>query len=513
MRIIINNSVYIKKEKNTNYGDDFITDNDDYCLGLSGIILNQYNKEDILKALVSGNSQKRFKGSYVMWLYDKRSGMLYVSNDLLSKQYVYYYEDNGLILINTSFFSLCSDLRDNGRTPHINYNAVRSFLDERIFEDNITYEENTFFLTAYSYLVVDCNKKALEVRSVRIPSIMDTKGLSEQEIIKEMDMRFSEACKLQWKKNEQSGKSQVITISGGMDSRAVVLRMIRQNTGIKPRTFTYAQSRSRDAKISRKTTKRLGLENTFIPLDKCEFVYLKDEIIDANEGQMYYLGSTGAILMAKLLKDDRNVGIVHTGFGGGEILGDICIDGGDSEICKGQNEIPINQKRNLGDIRRCLNFQKTTSHYFFAMSPFLDEDFFEYVMCIPFEMRKGRKIYIDWYKQCMNSAFPSRQNYSRIAKAIERRRLLLLDKLGIRNRGDMNPIQYWYEAVPHVREFLEQSWQHDIEQLKDEKDLVHMLNQSFDSGVVQKFSVLTVSGAVLRMKGLNSSGTSGEKNS
>ncbi len=500
MKLVINSEIMICEGNNFGPNDDISFSQEEGCLGLSGIVLNNVPKaEEIQKNIVDGTIQKHYKGSYVAWFYDKKNELVYISNDLLSKQSVYFYQEDGLILVNTSLFDLCADLRANGRSPHVNLEAVKYFCNENVFCEDMTYERNTFFLTAYSYLIIDCLKKSLDVKRLPVPQMKSAGSISDNEALREMEKLFTEACELQWKKNTQYGKDQLITVSGGMDSRAVLLHMIKQNPDSQIMAYTYAQSGSGDEIIAKRLVEDLGIDSTFMPLDNCEFAYQRSEIIDANEGQMYYIGSTGAIMMAKATKG-KAAGIVHTGLGGGEIMGDICSMNGDT-IQEQYFGLTINQRKNLDDIRRCLNFQKTTANYFHAFSPFLYEDFFEYVMCLPISMRFHRKLYIKWYKYYMNSMFPSATSHSTILKAIKKVKVKLYKAIGKRNPLDMNPIQYWYDTQPKLREYLEKTWKHDCEMLSEQIDLLQILAKYFIGTAVQKFAVLTVTGSVLRMMG------------
>lgn len=367
----------------------------------------------------------------------------------------------------------------------------------------MTYEANTSFLTAYSYLVIDCREKTLEVKRLPIPKMKSAGEVSEGQAIEVLNRLFSEACRLEWEKNEAYGTDQIMTISGGMDSRAMFLRTTggRDKSGVK--TYTYAQSGSSDARISKRFAEQQQVKNTFIPLDNCEFVYLREEIIDANEGQMYYVGSTGAILIAKEMRLSKDrMGIVHTGLGGGEILGDACIADGDRVDGDGSG-ITVNQQRNLDDIRRCLNFQKTTVRYFSAFSPFLYEDFFEYAMCLPAEMRRKRKLYIEWYKKYMNSDFPSKERCSLIVNIFNRAVNKICRKLGQKSPLDMNPTKYWYRTQPKLREYISAAWENDCELLSGQEELLRVLKPYYERSVEGKFSALTVTASAIRILGLS----------
>lgn len=502
MRIVVEDNVFLSSGESIEPNDNFMVESDISTVGLSGIVLNtdSLSQDEIVNNITGGGTQKLYKGCYVMWYYDKKNKVIYIANDLLSKKSVYYYAKDGLILVNTSLFDLCSDMRTYSIMPEINMAAVEYFCLENVFYGDVTYVKDTFFLTAYSYLVIDCKRKELMVKQLPIPNMQKESSLTFDDATKKLEMLFSEGCELQWEKNRVYGKDQIMTLSGGMDSRAMLLHLIRKEGADSIHTYTYAQSGSNDSRIARKLADKLHIANTFIPLDECEFAFKRDEIINANEGQMFYIGSTGAILMGKMVKEKHNPGIVHTGLGGGEILGDMCVAGGDEHDI--EDVATINQRRNLDDIRRCLNFQKTTSRCFAAFSPFLYEDFFEYALTIPASMRMHRKLYIKWYKQYMHSNFPSVGSHSLVAKGINRVLIKLYKIIGKRNPADMNPIQYWYDTNSELRDYIDKTWTNDSAMLKEQGELLRLLEQFFEQNVVKKFAVLTVTGSVIRILGL-----------
>ena len=247
MKVVLDSHLDILNGEHTKPNDCFATECEDYSLGLFGIVLNntEMDSECIKKSLIKGETQKKYKGSYVMWLHDKTNQKIYVANDLLSKQSVYYYCKDGLVLINTSLFDLCADIRRKGRKPEINYEAVDYFVNSNVFYGDNTYEVNTHFLTAYSFLVIDCNTKKVTVKRMPIPKMKTINEISAEEAIDSLERLFSEGCHLQWQKNEIYKNDQIITISGGMDSRAVLLHLCKEDGFARIKSYTYAQSQER----------------------------------------------------------------------------------------------------------------------------------------------------------------------------------------------------------------------------------------------------------------------------
>lgn len=505
MKIIVNEEVYYSNEGHIIPNDNFTEETADYAWGLDGIVLNseKVNLELTKRSIMDGSIQRIYKGSYVLWFYDKQNKKIYIANDLLSKESVFYYTDESLILVNTSFYDLCADLRKNKRTPQINYKALEFFVDEKYFCDDTTYEEHTSFLTAYSYLVIDCEKKHLDINRIPVPQAKTESQCPEKETLAMIEKLFTEGCQLEWNKNVSYGTDQVASISAGMDSRATLIHLMRYgDTNIK--TYTYAQSGSTDANVARRWTKRNKLRNTFIPIEKCEFMYMRDEILKANEGQMYYIGSTGAILMAKLSCKVDKPGIVHTGLAGGEMFGDHFLPdrlGGNE---KNEHDITANQQENLNNVRRCLNFQKTTKTYFSAFSPFLYEDFFEYMLCLPYSIMKNRKLYKKWYRKYLGSDFPTARCHNVLIHTIDAIRDRIFKYLHIVNPTLMDPLQLWYDKNNDLQEHVRTTWEKDRAILKDNVTLIDFLEKQLNKkDFVHIFCALTISGTIIRIMGLD----------
>ena len=181
-----------------------------------------------------------------------------------------------------------------------------------------------------------------------------------------------------------------------------------------------------------------------------------------------------------------------------------------------------------------LTFQENTEHY----SPFTDVDFLEFCYSIPLNLRFGHKIYFDW----ILDKYPKAGDYvwektgqkphrfeNRIPKTM---RVLgyevphysepgfkkyvkgfVLRRMGLRKKDEkqktivqkspysMNPVDYWYDTNPAIKEFMESFWSEyndkiPYQQLHD--DMEHLFK---DCVVYDKLQCLSVLSAIKLIEG------------
>lgn len=458
------------------------------------------------------HAQRKYKGAWVAAYYDKQCQKVYICNDLLSKKAVFYYCTASLIIVDTSFFDLCAVLRERKITPQINQAAVKRMCEKGVFEGSLTYEENTKWLFPYMALKIDLDTLLIEEPTLPIPEMKRESDLEMESAVHTIEQLFSQACRQQWQLNKQVGTDQIVTLSGGMDSRATFYHMMKlareENCAI--HTYTYAQTKSLDETIPATLAKKNATKHRFIPLDDCRFLWKRDQIIRTNEGQTHYAGTTGAVLLAEEIKQNNIAFVVHTGLGGGEIFGDICRKEFDSQTVEfGSLTMTKNQWRNLNDMRVCLAFQLTTADVFSAISPFLDEEFFEYCMCLPTQWKLERKIYGKWYQAYMDTTVPITGTEKRIgarsfAGNLVRRIIKKLAKLtNHKTKYDMVPFSYWYAQNEKIREFTDDQFSKDISALANEGIDTACLSRYWKNDLVMRERVLTATYVWLQMLGKN----------
>lgn len=499
-------TVLEKTTKNPKFlSDNHITQVDSLLVCCEGFTLNaEPEAQEIARLHDSepGSLPYRYQGSYVIAVLDERTHSLAVVNDLFSKRSVYYYADKALFAFSTSFMDLYDMLTEKGIHLSLCQNGIESMLTSGSFSENYTYFEEIKYLMPYQWLHWD---NGLTIHELPMPKKICP--ATTEEVIETIDELFAKGVALQVKKNEDHSYQQTCSLSGGMDSRATFVYVHRLASPGALNTFTYSQSNSFDHTIAQRIARDSGAPNLFVPIDNGTFILDRERLLDYNEGQMYYCGTTG-LLGAVEKMDLATSGIVHTGLGGGEIMGDLLTAHSDECIEDPSSRYPTEGYcRNLNDFRTCLNFAKTASPFFETSSPFLFEEFYEYMLSLPSALKLSRRVYASWFSKKMPTPYPTTYFYGPIAKAgvlTRYRRLLsrLKARYRIPDRWNMNPFDQWWAENKTLRPFVYETFEDDMDKLSNvpaiDAALRERLTACFEKGLIDKLRVLTVTGMLSR---------------
>lgn len=497
---------------------------DERALFFQGYYIDKLNdgSEDsivpLLLSLLANDPEelpKKVFGTYCIFYHDNKGA--YIINDLLSKHSLYYFHNNEIVIFSDSFFGCLTLARKYNVSLTIDSLAIKMMNKHHIFYDDLTYVSEIKFLRPYEFIKI--NKNGVTVSTVEVPqenSSMDTAYAA-----KKCHELFSRGTKKEYEKNAAGGFQQILTLSGGMDSRTTFL--YGKSTGFgEQKCFCYAEPGSADFSIP---VMIAGMEHCsyyYHSIQNGDFILKRDVLAEANEGQFNYAGTTG--LYDSLAMYDRTQwGLIHTGLGGGEIMGDLCC--ADSELgwqsfiksleCdeKEQERIKaiknkyrsFNEFANLNDIRRCLNSQKVAKYFDCEYcSPFLYEPFFEFLLTVPYEIKKDRRLYLSWINTYMPTKYPStfklgaKNDFTYFVKRVIHHFLV---KSGGKTKYDMNPFQYWEKENPGLVEETQAIFEHDMKSISA-KDV--MMSKIFyhdwnNAGLLERTYILTATWAVCKM--------------
>lgn len=487
--------------------DGFQHEDDQFRVVFEGICLDELSSRDLISGFTAEPLPftHRLHGHYAFCVWNKQTNTLTVGNDLLSKQSLFYYYQEGFFAFATTFFDMVSLLKAENRTLTLNEKALEHMCEEGVFATHETYYKEVHFLLPYHSLQFDVDKLQFSLQKQQQPPLQ--KRVSSKQAVAKLDQLFREGCRLQVEKNQKNGYRQYLTLSSGMDSRMVFSYVmdILKDSGQDPSSvtlLTYAEKGSLDDTVSQAISEDYGCPRHFEDLSGGAFMMNRENILKQNEGQMYYAGSTGAYNALKAYSKQQ-MGLVHTGIGGGEIMGDIIHPEGDT--ARGSYYPLLNQEINIMDLRTCLNFEKTTSCFCKAVSPFLYEDFFEYVLTLPASLKRRRKLYSRWYLQASKINYPTTYFYGKVTEkssflSLLNRRIKNLFKkfTGRKDRFDMNPFFYWYKHHPELRSYLSATYEQDKQKLKGHVSakMLDAFDHAFAKDVFYKLRVLTASGTL-----------------
>lgn len=448
--------------------DNFTYENEKYKILVEGVLLNlkevkEKNSEDIFNVIIEAyekkNIERLFKGSYLICIIDKEMNNLSLINDLLSKKSLFYYKEEDFYF-STSFFNLVETLKKQKKALSIDNIGISMIKNFGRFYDDYTYLKEIKFLKPFNS-ILNGNLQVAQKKKVKI---------IEENVIETIDNLFEKAVALQYSKNKENGKIQVASISGGMDSKNLFLyaKKLGFNDDL---MFTYAEEKSLDFIIAKKIAKDYCIPFKYYSLQKGNFMFdLRKELCEMSECQMSYFGTTGLLYAIKDFSDP-NIGIIHTGIGGGELFGDILsIRDSNQEIenfvrkskleIKEENELLdkiVNQYQDYNDFikmnipREAPAFQKIVESKYEAMSPYLEEDFFEYMCNVDTKMLRGEKnyriLYCKWVDEKASNKYRTTKIRLKHNSSILRYPRAIIchikRKMNLKTKYDMNPFWYW----------------------------------------------------------------------
>jgi len=495
------------------------------CLNIEQMLLKLFDESKLVLTVL--------KGCYIVAILDKLTGRFYVYNDLLSKHSVFYHYDekSKTLLLSDSFFEVVSMMKAQCLPYTIDQLGVKMMMWHRMFYDDVTYIREIKFLRPFDYLVVENEKLELK----RIPREEMIGDISMEAAAGEMHKLFSKAVKLQYSKNQEYGYPQITTISGGMDSRSTFLYGLA--SGYTDQIgFCYGESSSKDFDCALQLTNKNNCQFFFHPIDNGNHLLERDEMCNANEAQAVYSGPSGTYDSLKFY-NTSGWGIVHTGLGGGEILGDMRVDENPSgldrvieqlkyRLGKGKKDRTwesfvsslrctdeerkrletfykdyndFNEFQSLCDMRRCLNSQKMGQAFGVEyVSPFLYEEFFCYMLRIPYSLTKGRQLYLYWQKKYNPRQFETPSTFqmgcrprNKAGYYIKRIYKYAVNRMGRKTKWDMNPAEHWMVTNLIISQSQQEWFDDDMRGIRSDSYLYRILRDSW-SDKSMRDSILTV---------------------
>ena len=470
-------------------------ENEDYLIHFDGVILNSTelkeslgcaNNQQILIQLYENYGAQlvlRAKGLYALTLWDKRAQKILITNDLMSRRPMFYCRDDRCVCYGSSYHDVLDILAWEGYTPAINMGALEHMLVRGYVNGNDTYLNQVLYLNAFESLVVDL--KAGTTQLVTHPMKVYDIPATQDGMIDKFDELFGAAVKLQFRKNAEYGYTQCVTLSGGMDSRSVLLSAYKQGFNKDIVCCNYAQSGSLDYSISQQIASDLCLDYVFYPMDAAVFVERLHDDLALNECMQAGIGATGARSIATLL-NTSNCGLIGLGICGGELMGDLIYKNwGEQSSCRVirvarrilrglWQELTHAQRKaedyvsDLQEYLCHLRASQNSAHMFLdkceCISPFMDEDVVMYVRQLNPGLICDRRFYTDWMLKHLPNPYITTSTCSPVGSSRLRIAFSTLKyRVFARHNGvgrfDMNPITHWFKVQPRHAEYCTKEYE------------------------------------------------------
>ncbi|MFX0049682.1 MAG: asparagine synthetase B family protein [Candidatus Hodarchaeota archaeon] len=244
---------------------------------------------------------KNLNGNFVLAIYDFKKDQLIVANDRFGLRIHYYALINGTLLIAPEIKAI---LQDNTYKKELNEDAIASFFAFGEFWSGLTFFKNIQYLPPATVLIYDRNKLILE--KYWEPLYDPDYSLSIENVAEKLVKEFKKAVNIRMKDKMSYG----ISLSGGLDSRAILAGISIENKN-KTLTYTFGPNDCDEVKIASKAAKKTEVENFKFDITPDLVIQNSKKAIRLVDG-INYLGVSFLYFISKSIKN--RVDIAFDGF-------------------------------------------------------------------------------------------------------------------------------------------------------------------------------------------------------
>lgn len=509
----INDKCYFEDKETLIYADGLLLNRTE--------LLNEFGLEsyaNLLKKVMSEPELlKKFRGCFTAFIFDKKNSIGLTFGNQTGDVSVFYSFDR---------FSNCLKVSNNFN--HLRKHCGESLLDEQsahylltygFIIDNGTLCSNIKRLQAGKILCIQSGKFIINTYH-RFKYSYDS-TLDYPSILKRTNDLFIQAVQRCINKDLEYGYTEhLVDLSAGLDSRMVnwVIKRLGYENIV---NISYSQSFSDEDKYSQLVANKLTNEYYHQSIDDAKFMFEPDEMSKQTYGLAYYFGITGGYRFLNRL-NLRRFGCEHTGQLGDVVLGAFSVSNGKNINYDTYRNSKLLKLR-LGEIDEKYDSQDEfnlytrgfqgalTTHYMrneycYALSPFLDVDFMEFLCSLPRKVRENHKLYWDWIQLYYSDALELPSSRKRIAnittlfinkciQKIKAEHIRLLKKLGINKnlRNHMNPYDYWLANNHNLSNFVDKYYHNNINLLVDYPQIMADCNLLFNNNsALDKLMVISL---------------------
>lgn len=476
------------------FNDKIFFENKDFIILIEGVVLNsnllikKYNVktliEVILYDLYKGNDKffEELRGSFCGFYYKKIEKKGYCFTNHTGDRPLFYYNENEKFIITSSVEIMLEFTKYLNISLTLNKNAVYYMITFGNMLDNSTYAKEIKRVLPGNYALIDNNRILIYEYYKFKRNLINTKNMTDDDIIVELDKRFNAAVKMEYDKDVEYGYNSYAHLSGGLDSR--MSNFVAKELGYDNiMNFTYTQSNSYDEKIAKKMAFCLKHELWISYMDYPKFIFDVDKIVKKSGGLFIYIGMTNGYRCLEELNNEKT-GLLHTGLIGDVVLGTIVnnvlqlykktYNGAYSKryISKFYDSfdriIDTYEDYEMFYLYTCAfltnsSFPIIYQDFTESVSPFMNKEFIDFCYSIDIRKRMNRYIYFRWIKKLHKDAgeFVWTSSHVKVNDKfyfIKRCIMSIIKKIKLGIYGDvndMNPMEMWYKTIPEIRKFID----------------------------------------------------------
>ncbi|MDM1444017.1 hypothetical protein [Myroides odoratimimus] len=501
---------FTSKSKFSN--DNLFFVKDDFLFVLNGVITNsnelkeKYEKnnwEDVFYDRFINNKKtflNELRGVFSGMVYDIHANELRLFVDQFRTIDIFYrIDEHDIISFNTSLSELAL----------LNQNELDIDAAYLLLTYGGTLEYNTLFkgIKKVEYgnqLIINRNLEVSNLKYFEFAIDYNNNKIKERsEYIEDIDCFFRQAINRQFIKDVEYNSNHLVGLSAGRDSRMTT--WVANKIGYKNvLNYTFSESSQLDEFIPKEIARELQNEWIFVALDNGISFENFEEINKSVCGEICLQTVLHGNAFLKNF-NFSNYGLIHTGQLGDVVIGSF----GKKQDVK--SDIPVSyvysrklldkvKARKIIDLTSFRNEEEFnfinrgigvtlrstlfTNRFSFSLSPFMDIDFIEYCISIPYSVREGNSLYDEWmlfkYKDSCKYSHNGRRigskEYTFFGKKTSLLELpskiksLIERKLNIVDiKSGMNPMDYWYQKNYRLRDKIDNFYNDNIDKIENKE--------------------------------------------
>lgn len=493
---------------NAKFNDDrILISNDKYLIGLDGVVLNKQELikkyaakswEDLILLLADSNDSfpNLLRGEFNGLIYDRIDKSFSLFNNHTNTKAFFYARINEDLLFSFDYISLCR-LYSQKAKLELDIPSVEGYM-----ENNYIFDEKTHFKNIYKSIageLLTCKNSEISRKKYKDWNDFEINDNSPEENIGLFNEHFENAIRLQFEKDREYQYRHVCTLSGGLDSRVVVMKADKLDYKNKVHLCTN-QSNYLDEKIAKEIAQFLDEKLSIHHLDEVSHLQNYDTLISLNGGLVAYNGSSHLLEMLDKIYPEYG-GILHSGQIGDGVF--------DSFPSLDQNFAQSDKYRNAEVFKlynKAFNYVNNGSwcseKHTYLCSPFMNPELLSFVLTIPQEQRRKSNLYLHWMEKYLPDAL--RFNWEKInmkpsvfnqelGMILNKFRIGLMNKIMGHNLGrSMNPYGYWEKSNDHLIELLKNT-KNDLGSIAERDIELRFLKDHWNEKKLQsKLNILTL---------------------